>query len=263
MSRILRSIIPAFALNKYRSLKAARAKSTLERMYRGDDVLCPICRSSFSAFGDFGPKKRPNARCHSCGSLERHRLLFLYLTEKFKMFEQAKKPLRLLHFAPERAFYQQFSQNAHISYTPCDLYPEAYRYAGAVQISKVDITQIPFDDGSFDFILCNHVLEHIPDDRLAMSELYRVLAKQGNGIFQVHLNHHSETYEDLSITTPEERIKAFGQHDHVRIYGYDYQKRLESAGFIVRAVPYGSTFSSEDRLKYGINRSEIIYHCEK
>ena len=114
----------------------------------------------------------------------------------------------------------------------------------------MDITDIPFEKDTFDFILCNHVLEHVPDDKLAMSELYRVMKKGGNGIFQVPIDYgRATTYEDWTITTPEERKKAFGQHDHVRWYGQDYKLRLHEAGFSVHEDDFVKKFSSEDIYK--------------
>ena len=95
-----------------------------------------------------------------------------------------QKNLRLLHFAPEQVFYDMFSNNNSIDYTPCDLNPKNFPFNGKTKVSKVDITKIPFENESFDFILCNHVLEHIQDDNLAVKELFRVMAPNGNGNFQ-------------------------------------------------------------------------------
>ncbi|MEQ8928101.1 MAG: class I SAM-dependent methyltransferase [Fulvivirga sp.] len=181
-----------------------------------------------------------------------------------KLFENRDKPLRLLHFAPERFFYKLFSNYEMIEYTPCDLFPEIYDYGGKIKVKKVDITQIPFDDQSFDLILCNHVLEHIPDDLRAMSELYRVLSNNGQGIFQVPLDYSkNHTYEDFKITDPKERKIAFGQHDHVRIYGKDYKDSLEKVGFNVEVNDFINQFTKAEKFKYGILKSELIYYCGK
>ncbi len=188
----------------------------------------------------------------------------MYLNEKVKFFDDWKKNLRLLHFAPEKMFYDIFSNNNSIDYTPCDLYPKKYRSNGLTKVSKVDMTKIPFEDESFDFILCNQVLEHIPDDNLAMKELFRVMAQNGNGIFQVPIDYsRRQTYEDWSITTPKEREKAFGQHDHVRWYGQDYKDRLKKVGFIVKEIDYPSNFSSNEIFNFGLIKSEKIYHVKK
>jgi ubiquinone/menaquinone biosynthesis C-methylase UbiE len=132
-----------------------------------------------------------------------------------------------------------------------------------VPVLKVDITNIPFEDSVFDVILCNHVLEHIPDDLNAMAELYRVLKSGGWGIFQVPLdNRNNSTYEDFSITTPEARQKAFGQKDHVRIYGKDYPDRLRKVGFDVKTNDFALKMSAEERFEYGLKK-QLIYYCEK
>jgi SAM-dependent methyltransferase len=225
MKNIIKKIIPNTILKYYR-------KQKLEFNYRGNNVFCPICGSTFKEFGVFGFNPRKNAKCYSCGAVERHRLLWKYLKEKTNFFDNTKK--RVLHFAPEKIFYDIFSCKKTIEYVPCDLFPEFYNYTGNVKVAKIDIINISFSDNFFDIILCNHVLEHIPDDRLAMSELYRVLKKGGWAILQVPIDYSRDTtYEDFTITKPEDREKAFGQNDHVRWYGKDYKDRLKSVGFEV------------------------------
>lgn len=264
MKQRIKALLPNTILDKFRGFRDRKRKSKNEKLYFGNAVHCPICTSSYRLFGPTGLITRENARCHNCGALERHRLLYLYLKEELKFFDATNKPLRLLHFAPEKMFYELFSNHDAIQYTPCDLFPEKYPFQGKTKISKVDITKIPFEDDSFDFILCNHVLEHIPDDQLAMQELYRVMAKNGQGVFQVPLDEsRTKTYEDWSITTPKAREKAFGQHDHVRWYGQDYKKRLKTAGFEVNEIDYPSTFSSKELFKFGLMASEKIYHVKK
>ncbi|PHS05914.1 MAG: SAM-dependent methyltransferase [Kordia sp.] len=264
MKQLIKSIIPKQVIEKYRSYKQDQNKKRDISLYKGSAVKCPICNSSFKIFGEFGLNKRINAKCHNCSSLERHRLIYLYLSDTINIFDKNIKPIRLLHFAPEKIFYEMLAPNQSISYTPCDLFPELYNYGGKSKIEKVDITNIPFEDQSFDFILCNHVLEHIPDDNLAMSELYRVLSYGGNGIFQVPIDYsRKETYEDWSITSPEEREKAFGQSDHVRWYGQDYKNRLEKVGFTVNEIDVKSKFTSDEIFKFGLMESEKIYHCKK
>ena len=242
MKKVIKKMIPKYLLNWYRNY---RMKKRLQ-LYQGDSVVCPICNSKFKEFGTFGLVPRKNARCHKCGSLERHRLLWKYFNEKTDLFKLNKK-VQLLHFAPERAFYNIFSTNHNIEYYPCDLSPEHYAYEGNVKVQKADITDIPFEENCFDVIICNHILEHIPNDALAMSELYRVLKKDGWAILQVPIDYKRETtYEDFSITTPEGRKTAFGQHDHVRRYGRDYKDRLKKVGFIVNEDDFVKSFSQED-----------------
>lgn len=124
---------------------------------------------------------------------------------------------------------------------------------------KADICALPFEDNSYDFLICNHVLEHIPDDAQAMRELYRVLAPGGTAIMQVPYDRNrEETFEDDSITDPKERARIFGQYDHVRIYGMDFFKKLEGAGFNVEAVDYTSTMSDSDIDKYRLAQGELV-----
>lgn len=256
MKNIIKKITPNFILEIYR-------KRNKKDDYNGNSVLCSICSSKFKKFGPNGLVVRENARCHKCGSLERHRLLWKFLEEKENLFKDYKK-IRILHFAPENFIYDYFLNQNNIEYIPCDLFPENFSFDDTSKIVKVDITKIPFEDNYFDFILCNHVLEHIPDDKLAMSELYRVMKKDGWGIFQVPINTKSKvTYEDFSITSPEGREKAFGQIDHVRLYGLDYKEKLQNIGFEVEVDDYVNSFSTKEIFKYGFMPSELIYRCKK
>jgi SAM-dependent methyltransferase len=259
MRQLLKSVIPDKVLKLYRALEAKKEIC----MHKGDNVECPVCNSTFSSFASFGNLKRSNARCYKCGALERHRLLYKYLTSKTDLFEKSKR-IKLLHFAPEKAFYTIFSQQPTFDYYPCDLSPEYYMYDSKSKVKKVDITQIPFEDNSFDVILCNHVLEHVLNDRQAMGELYRVMKKGGWGIFQVPIDQNREnTYEDFSITTKEERLKAFGQADHVRWYGLDFKDILSSVGFNVIEDEFIKTFTNTERFRFGFMENELIYLCKK
>ncbi|MEM6347979.1 MAG: methyltransferase domain-containing protein [Bacteroidota bacterium] len=149
-----------------------------------------------------------------------------------------------------------------ISYFPVDLFTEGYKYPeGTI---NMDITQMEFPENKFDFILCSHVLEHVPNDTLAMSELYRVLKPGGWGILQVPIEMDREqTYEDDSITSPEERKIAFGQFDHVRVYGRDYIKRLEYVGFAVELDDYSIQLSAHDKFRYGFGQGESLFIVRK
>lgn len=250
---------------------------------QGCDVYCVVCGHSFSAFapfyawfekeGDRGaePGELPLecrtldtvARCPSCGSMERQRLLWKYLTDKTQIFNGF--PLRLLEIAPDSAIYDAFSAMAHLDYYPCDLYPERDKYARFEgSILKEDVTALSFADDFFDVILCNHVLEHIPDEGKALGELYRVLKPGGWGIFQVPLDYRlAETYEDATIDTPLGREKAFGQRDHVRQYGRDFPERIARAGFRVEADTFVKTFTPEEIHYFGFDQEEILYRCYK
>lgn len=231
--------------------------------FKGDNVFCVICKSTFRIFAPHGIVQRQNARCLFCHSLERHRLLWKFLNEKTNF--STGRNLKVLHFAPEIALHYFFSRMQNLRYTPCDIAPERYPFNDEPKVEKVDITAVPFKDNTFDVILCSHVLEHIPNDHLAMTELYRVLKMDGWGILQVPIDQDRQnTYEDMTITTPEERERAFGQYDHVRSYGdQDYRARLTKVGFDVRPDFYVKSFNEGEIFKYGFDRNEIIYYCKK
>lgn len=259
MKNIIKWLLPEGLKKKYREFKKNRRRNP----HDGNSVECPICSAQFKYFAPFGVVERKNARCYKCDSLERHRLLWKYFTEKVDFFKGETKG-KVLHFAPEKVFYEFIDKFENIEYVPCDLFPEQYQFIGKSETKKVDITDIPFENNYFDFIICNHVLEHIPDDNLAMSELYRVMKKGGHGVFQVPIDYKREvTYEDFSIISLEGREKAFGQRDHVRQYGLDYKNRLEKAGFNVKEDDYVKSFSQKEIKKYGLMSSELIYYCTK
>lgn len=218
--------------------------------YSGSLYEDPIDGKTFRSFLPYGyEKSRENVLSPSTLSLERHRLLWLYLKNKTTFFTA---PSKVLHFAPEQAFYKRFKKLKHINYTTTDL-------NSPLADVKADICNLPFDDNSFDVILCNHVLEHIPDDVMAMQELYRVLKPNGWGVFQIPQDIKREkTFEDNSITDKKERAKIFGQYDHVRIYGLDYFDKLRSVGFKVEAVDYTKELSMEDVDKYRLANGELI-----
>lgn len=217
---------------------------------KGKTYTDPIDGKSFRKFLPYGYENpRENVLSPSTLSLERHRLLWLYLKNETDFFT---RPIKLLHFAPEQAFYQRFKRLDHITYTTTDL-------NSPLADVKADICDLPFDDNSFDVILCNHVLEHIPDDSKAMQELYRVMKPGGWGIFQIPQDlKREQTFEDNTITDRKERARIFGQYDHVRIYGRDYFDKLRSIGFSVEEVDYTYTLPKENVEKYRLAKGEII-----
>lgn len=222
---------------------------------KGSRYTDPIDGKSFRKFLPYGyGTQRPNVLSPSTLSLERHRLMWLYLQQETDFFTAHKK---VLHMAPEQCFLDIFKQLKNLDYTTADL------YSPIVDV-KADILKLPFADNSFDMVFCNHVLEHIEEDKKAMQELYRVLKPGGMGIFQIPQDLSLEkTYEDFNITSPEERTKHFGQYDHVRIYGKDYFDRLRAVGFQVQEVDF-STKLSEDMIdKYRLAKGEILPVCIK
>lgn len=223
--------------------------------YKGNRFEDPIDGKTFRKFLPYGyEQQRENVLSPGTLSLERHRLLWLYLKNETDFFTA---PLKVLHFAPEQAFYKRFRKLKNLDYTTTDL-------NSPLADVKADICNLPFAENSFDFILCNHVLEHIPDDRKAMQELYRILKPGGTGIFQIPQDLSREiTFEDNSITDKKERARIFGQYDHVRIYGRDYFDKLRAAGFTVEEADYTKTFSDEDIKRYCLAKGEIIPVCRK
>jgi len=203
-------------------------------------------------FRVFGVKKRKDAQCPNCYSLERHRLLWCFLKDKTDLFDGNSKSL--LHIAPERLTSKLLAALPNIDYLSVDLDSE-------LAMVKIDLTDIQYPDHSFDVIFCSHVLEHIEDDGKAMSEMYRILGPGGWAAVQVP-TYGETTFEDPSVATPEDRLKLFGQKDHVRIYELDIVDRLKTAGFQVEDVLYARELSEEKRTLYAI-RDQHIFYCAK
>jgi len=226
------------------------ARPILALWMRGDRYEDPIDGKCFESFMPYGYESpRENVLSPSTLSLERHRLLWLYLKKETDFFSA---PLKILHFAPEQAFYKRFRKLKNLDYTTTDL-------NSPLADVKADICNLPFENETFDVILCNHVLEHIPDDTKAMSEMHRVLKKGGWGIFQIPQDlKRDKTFEDDTITDKKERTKIFGQYDHVRIYGRDYFDKLRSVGFTVEEVDYTASLPTSDIERYRLAKGEII-----
>ena len=218
--------------------------------YKGHNVKCPVCEHEFRKFLPYGNKGEDNRLCPYCLTLERHRLLWLYLKEKTDFFTAR---LKVLHIAPEQPFLKRFRNMPNLEYYTADL-------VSPIADIKMDIQNMPLEDESFDVVICNHVLEHVEDDIKAMKEVYRVLKKGGWAILQVPINYNREkTFEDKSITDPKEREKVFGQYDHVREYGRDYPERLRSAGFKVIEDDFVKQLPEETVKFYRLSPDEIIY----
>jgi SAM-dependent methyltransferase len=197
-----------------------RVKRALRSTY---PFHCPLCGLYAGAFEPFGNPPRPHALCPYCGSLERDRLT----TRWIGRYSQARG--RVLHIAPESSLAPFLGTRARF-YASVDLGLDERQ-----PMVKSDLTRLAFRSSQFDFLYCSHVLEHVPDDRAAMRECLRVLAPTGIATFQVPMR-GTRTYEDWSLVTPEQRLAAFGQRDHVRMYGSDFVERLASAGFIVDTI---------------------------
>lgn len=201
---------------------------------RGRGYYCPICECHYGRFLPAGVVLRPNALCPQCGSLERHRLLWVTLHNLWKR-GVLRRQGTLLHVAPEACLASKV-RNA-FDYISVDLVnPSA--------MLRADITDAPFRDNEFDAIVCNHVLEHVPDDKKAIGEVFRILRPGGWASIQVPIQ-GDVTQEDLSITDPNMRARLYGQADHVRYYGRDFVQRLQSAGFSVQVIAKGDACDTE------------------
>lgn len=225
--------------------------------YLGNARHCPLCGGTYRKFrrASMG-RRRPDAKCPGCNSLERHRLTWLYLRERTELLSSRRRVRRrVLHIAPERALRARFEAVPDLEYLTADLEPGR----GMV---RMDITDIQYPAASFDLIYCSHVLEHVPDDRRAMRELHRVMAPGGTVLISVPIA-ATVTVEDPTIEDPDERLRLFGQRDHVRRYGPDVVERLEEAGFAVEVVDAGGVAGAEEQVRMGLTPGQPLYVCSR
>jgi SAM-dependent methyltransferase len=218
---------------------------------KGNNVECPVCGGHFRKFLPYGYNKvRENVLCPKCLSLERHRLLWLYLKNHSDLFSGNYK---VLHVAPEQCFHKKFRKMRNLEYITADL-------ESPLADVKLDVQELPFGDHEFDIVICNHVLEHVQNDRKAIGEIYRVIKNGGFAILQVPTDYGMEkTLEDSTITDPIEREKHFRQKDHFRFYGRDYLDRIKEAGFIIKDDNYLLSLSEEDRERFRLPEMEFMY----
>lgn len=240
---------------KYLQIFSPLALKILALLNSGNKVECNVCNKTYSKFLPYGRiVSRENALCPNCLSLERHRLMQFYLKEKTNFYTA---DLKVLHVAPEHCFIKRFTALKNINYVTADI-------ESPLAMVKMDIHQIPFEANSYDVAFCNHVMEHVKDDIKAMSELYRILKPGGWAIIQSPLwPNLTTTFEDNTITNPNEREKIFGQDDHVRNYGTDYGRRLEKAGFIVTEDKFVMEMPKEKVQRFALPSEEIVYFCRK
>lgn len=224
-------------------------------LLKGNKVECPICGGRFKYFLPYGAiKRRDNVLCPSCLSLERHRLLWLFLKQKTDFFTRSQ---RLLHIAPEQCFYHRFKAQKNLEVVTADL-------NSPLADVKMDIHKMPFGDEEFDVVLCNHVLEHVDDPDVSMKEIYRVLKPGGWAVMQVPIDSSRETtYEDPAIVTEADRELHYWQKDHVRLFGRDYPKRIESNGFTVNVFKVPDLADAEKAVRYSLMAGEEIYQAMK
>jgi SAM-dependent methyltransferase len=221
-------------------------------LYWGRARYCPVCRSWLRRFEPSGAPPRLDARCRVCWSLERHRLLWLFFKRYTNLFDGTRK--KVLHIAPHDAIEARLRQVPGLAYVNADLdNPRA--------MVRMDITNMPFPADSFDIICCSHVLEHIADDRKAMRELGRGLKADGWAAILVPITAET-TFEDPTVTDPAERLRLFGQHDHVRRYGQDFPTRLEEEGFNVKQYTASDVVDKESAIALLGVGGEQIFFCK-
>lgn len=241
------------ALSRWTAFLPAPARRLLRVLaFGGRSRVCPICHRSARRYLPVGVVPRPNAVCPWCGSLERHRLAWLYLEREVDL------PLdggRMLHVAPEPGMAAALERKGVSGVVTLDLQP------GVVDVA-CDLTALSFPVAAFDLVYCSHVLEHIPDDRAAMREMHRILRPGGTLLVQVPTR-GEQTYEDFGIVTPEGRLAAFGQHDHVRYYGADIANRLGEAGFAVTRVIARDWLAPEEIRRFSLGERETLFRCDR
>jgi hypothetical protein len=241
--------IKGLVSRRYRYLTRDVWCRTVSPLFIGTTVECPVCGKSSRRWVSLG---FPEPLCPRCLASDRNRLISLYLKNEL---EFAARPLRVLHFAAEHCFLRRFGRMPNLAYAAADLDPPK----GAV---RMDITDIPLDENSVDLVICSHVLEHIEDDAKAMRELRRVICTGGTALIMCPVYRSLDrTYEDPSIVSPGGRLEAFGQIDHVRLYGADFGERLRAAGFQVDENHYAAHLGERAMKRYGVMPEEVIYVC--
>jgi SAM-dependent methyltransferase len=241
-----------------RVVNRARAEWDSRVRYAGDAVECPCCGGRFRAFAPRG--RRPGAACPRCGALERHRLLALWLREHGSLGREVRD---VLHLAPEPGLRRALLAVPGVRWTGGDLEPDD------PGVEAMDVSALPFEDATFDLVLCSHVLEHVPDDARAMRELRRVLRPGGRAILQQPVDEAAARTREDPGSPPAERLRAFGQEDHVRVYGRDFADRLRSAGFAVEVDRCLDALDEPTIARHGLRpagepdplRSSDVYVC--
>ncbi|MBN1433375.1 class I SAM-dependent methyltransferase [Candidatus Fermentibacterales bacterium] len=252
LARRIAALLPASAEDLLHRV-AGRLRSL---RYAGSRYRCPCCGGGFARMLSWDPSDPDddNRMCPRCHSQSRHRLLLTYLERETGLFSQE---VRLLHFAPERFLARIFRSRPGILYVPVDL--EMSRVS-----ARVDVTSLGFREACFDAIVCNHVLEHVPDDEAAIRELCRVLAPGGWAVVMAPVDHdRAETLEDPSVRDPMERRRLFGQSDHVRVYGRDYIDRLNRAEWAASELHYADELDPGLRESLALMEREYIYLARK
>lgn len=227
---------------------------------------CIVCENNPNEFLAYGLKEeifkrhhiigggyRENCICPCCKVNDRERWIYYVLQKKLSVNEWSG---RVLHFAPEKKITDYIRQNQSIDYYTCDI-------VSGRAMHVVDITDIPFKENTFDYIISNHVIEHIENEKKAVSEIKRVLKSNGKWIFSFPICTDMKTYENDDVVLPEDRLKEYGQEDHVRLYGHDYKERFENYGLKIKIFSPEREMSNQDILKYGFIKDDVILVATK
>jgi SAM-dependent methyltransferase len=242
--RVARSLVPG-------RMRPGFAGAVRSLRHRGDAVNCPCCEGDFDNF--IAHRGRPHAKCPRCGSLERHRLLISFMRRHTDLFAA---PLSVLHIAPEYSLQRRLRRLENLEYRSADL-------DSPLAMDSVDLLDMPYPDASFDVVICNHVLEHVADDRLALREIRRVLAPGRYAILMSPIDEEiPETLEDPTVTSPSERHRVFGQSDHLRRYGRDFGERVAAEGYTVDAVRYIERLPPADIAHQGLRRESKVFSAD-
>ncbi len=265
---VVKNLMPGSGYSKLRRLYR-RLNAWL---YRGEQFHCPVCGGHVSTFKPFGADvavardlrmvslgRRDASMCPGCASKERDRAIALYLTGRSGWFRQG--PRAILHIAPEEGLGRFLRMLPNVSYLSGDLSP---KNSPTPAMRRIDVTQIPFEAGTFDLFICSHVMEHVADDRQAMREVLRILKEGGVAFLQVPYSPIlKETREDAAVTEAADRLRLYGQADHVRLYGTDYAERLCEAGFMVDVRGMVELFGEAMVRKNGLTVEECLFVCSK
>lgn len=255
-----------------RSLRQALREAKRFVNLRGKRHRCYLCGETFARFYPYrgGNAARSgfirdletvgsdldNFRCPGCGGNDRHRHLAMYFDRLgiWRQFEAAS----VLHFAAESSIERRIMEQKPREYIKADLNPKA------TDVREIDATAIPFQKDTFDWVICNHVLEHISDDRRALKEIFRVLKAGGRAVLQTPYSMVlAQTFCDPAIDTDEMRMRYYGQEDHVRVYGRDLFLRMEEAGFLLTLHEHGEVLPDVDPTYHGVNADEPLILVSK
>ena len=256
--RALISFVTRFVPRHLLQRVAHIALQAISPFYWGKRFEDPINGRTYRRFLSYGrgDRTRPNALAPDTLSLERHRAVWMYLSEHSDLFSGGPNR-RMLHLAPEYCFLKRFNRAEGLDIVRADLVSP---WADV----HFDVHDIPYEDHHFDIIVGNHLMEHVADDRKVMTEYFRVMKPGGWGIFQVPMDRGNQnTLEDANVTDPAERERLYWQRDHVRLYGLDYADRYKDAGFEVEEIDLVSLFGADRHQRCALGSESHLHVVRK